>query len=746
VCTMIFRPILASIVATAFSQDGPSLDEYKQNQADDAGDAKAKAAVKAKMAAVGKVITMMSDLQKQVLAEGETEAASYEKFACFCKDTTYEKEEAISKGEDDKYTLTSDIGSLNNRRGELDENIATLTTDIEDLDKEMKKATGERKETLAVYAANAADLTGALAALQGAIQVLKSSKNPSLVQLNSIANTVRTAATLADALGLESSNNIQHAVGFFLQQDPSVPMEDYKFHSDSVIETLENLQGAFRKEKQDLDKEEVSSVADYDAFMQEKTDMTKQKNLQLEDDKQKRDEAISDIAMASEELSTTAAELLDDKQYLSELAEMCSDKAKTWDQRTKLRSDELSAITSALTIIKTTVQEKTSAATVRFVQKGVSVRFAERVASSELAMEAIEAAAEDADSTVKAPASFLQRLVQRHQPTRDDGRQVVINLLKTSGVKLHSTLLTSLASQITADPFAKVKQLIQELIERLLTEAASEANQKGWCDKATADAKQKRAYSADKVEALNGEMAKLEALRNKLVEETAVLSEELGELNKKMKEATQMRNEEKIENEATVEEAGAGLEALNMAIDILDKFYKTAAKEEVDLGLLQGPADDAPDAGFDNGEAYTGAGGEAGGILGMLDVIKSDFERTVSETKKAEDKAVAEYNDFMTVSRKSEAEKTVANAEKTKQKDQAIEELEEATDSMQSQSIILNTAVTELLELKPTCIDTGMSYDERISRREDEIESLNKALCVLQNFQEFGPEGAANNC
>merc|ERR1719272_741371 len=123
----------------------------------------------------------------------------------------------------------------------------------------------------------------------------------------------------------------------------------------------------------------------------------------------------------------------------------------------------------------------------------------------------------------------------------------------------------------------------------------------------------------------------------------------------------------------TVEEAGAGLEALNMAIDILDKFYKTAAKEEVDLGLLQGPADDAPDAGFDNGEAYTGAGGEAGGILGMLDVIKSDFERTVSETKKAEDKAVAEYNDFMTASGKSVAEKTMANAEKTKQKDQAIE-------------------------------------------------------------------------
>ena len=35
-----------------------------------------------------------------------------------------------------------------------------------------------------------------------------------------------------------------------------------------------------------------------------------------------------------------------------------------------------------------------------------------------------------------------------------------------------------------------------------------------------------------------------------------------------------------------------------MAIDILDKFYKTSAKAKVDLSLEQGPMDDAPDAGF----------------------------------------------------------------------------------------------------------------------------------------------------
>ena len=44
-----------------------------------------------------------------------------------------------------------------------------------------------------------------------------------------------------------------------------------------------------------------------------------------------------------------------------------------------------------------------------------------------------------------------------------------------------------------------------------------------------------------------------------------------------------------------------------MAIDILDKFYKTSAKAKVDLSLAQGPLDDAPDAGFDNGESDSSA-------------------------------------------------------------------------------------------------------------------------------------------
>merc|ERR1719269_38450 len=109
-------------------------------------------------------------------------------------------------------------------------------------------------------------------------------------------------------------------------------------------------------------------------------------------------------------------------------------------------------------------------------------------------------------------------------------------------------------------------------------------------------------------------MAKLEAVRDKLIAELKVLAEEIEELKVARAKAEKLRADEKAENAATVEEAKAGLEAIEMAIDVLDKFYKTAAKATV-LQQQGGPADDAPDAGFEAFEAYKGAQGSAGGVL-----------------------------------------------------------------------------------------------------------------------------------
>merc|ERR1719499_2845656 len=226
-------------------------------------------------------------------------------------------------------------------------------------------------------------------------------------------------------------------------------------------------------------------------------------NHELAVAKKDKAETIASIETNSEELTSVAATLLDDQEYLKELADMCHEKALTWDQRSKLRQNELQMLTEVIGIIKSSVTGNTTAATLRFAQQGTSIRLARAVASSERAMEAVEAEAEQAEGT---PIGFLQTAQRslRGAPTKDGAKGVVVALLRQQGSKLKSTLLTALAGKIAADPFAKVKQLIQELIERLLTEAANEANQKGWCDKATKDAEQKREYAAEEIEELNG--------------------------------------------------------------------------------------------------------------------------------------------------------------------------------------------------------------------------------------------------
>lgn len=85
----------------------------------------------------------------------------------------------------------------------------------------------------------------------------------------------------------------------------------------------------------------------------------------------------------------------------------------------------------------------------------------------------------------------------------------------------------------------------------------------------------------------------------------------------------------------SVKDAKEGLEAIKQAIGILKDFYKGAAKAKV---LLQAsPIDEEgenPGSGMDG--AYKGNQDAAGGIIGMLEVIQSDFERAIKTTSAAE--------------------------------------------------------------------------------------------------------------
>merc|ERR1719378_1051390 len=182
--------------------------------------------------------------------------------------------------------------------------------------------------------------------------------------------------------------------------------------------------------------------------------------------------------------------------------------------------------------------------------------------------------------------------------------------------------------------------MIKDLIVLLMEEATEEATHKGWCDTELATNEQTRKEKTEAVETLHAEIDALQASIAQLTEEIAELTTAVAELEAAMAKATEIRNAEKAKNDETIKDAQEAQTAVAQALTVLKEFYAKAA--DATALLQQQPV--APEI-FDS--PYKGMQAENGGVIGMLEVIESDFARLEAETKAAEASAQKEYDQFM---------------------------------------------------------------------------------------------------
>jgi len=702
----------------------PTLKEYKKANADKAAKDAGKAADNGKTAAVDKVIQMLADLATTVRAEGIAEAKSYNKFVCFCQEMEKAKDHAIKEEKDAKRSLRASIEKLTTGKKKDKKTIKGLEKNIVDTNDDETKADKDNADAAKAYADEKADFEKAISSTRNALKTLKASK-PSLLQVQATSSAVDEAMAMADAFGLVPS------AGASLLQAPEVEMENYKGHSDGVVGILEKALHEFREKKAKSDSTEVARVMKYDMTKQSYANRLKAKTLEAKETGKEKDGKTVNIADDNQKLKTETAELLDDEDYLKELFKMCKKKAETWDERSKVRTDELSALIAAADIVKGAVRAKTSSSTIRFAQRGVSVRIAQAIARDDGAMDALEEAAEEKEAVV-----FLQeRSVSLHTPEDENRAGRISELLQTAGMRAKSAALTSLALEISAEKprgMEKISTLISELIKRLQAKAANAATQKGFCDKGMGDANRKKSSATSAITELDDSLGKLQADKKIVSDAIKTLTGETKELNAAQAKADQMRKEEKTESAATILEAKEGLAAVKSAIGILDGFYNKAAKNEnKEFKTTKKVADNSPKAGFAGGEAYKGSQDKATGVISMLDVIKSDFVRTIVETEKSEDLAVQDYKAMTDTTQTSIKEKTAITKARKKEKSDAESRIHAQKKALKRQKDTLDGALQELEELNKVCVATQMSYKERVARREDEIASLNQALKLL---------------
>jgi len=128
---------------------------------------------------------------------------------------------------------------------------------------------------------------------------------------------------------------------------------------------------------------------------------------------------------------------------------------------------------------------------------------------------------------------------------------------------------------------------------------------------------------------------------------------------------------------------------------------------------------------------YKGMQAENGGVIGMLEVIESDFARLEADTSAAEASAQKQYDTFMTDSKVDKAQKTTDVEHKTAKKQDETQALTVKREDLEGTQKELDAALAYFDKLKPSCVDAGVSYEDRVNRRKEEIESLQEALRIL---------------
>jgi len=235
-----------------------------------------------------------------------------------------------------------------------------------------------------------------------------------------------------------------------------------------------------------------------------------------------------------------------------------------------------------------------------------------------------------------------------------------------------------------------------------------------------------------KVQELDANIEEMTATSQKHATDMTTLKEEISQIDAAVAKATTIREAEKSKNTATIADATQAIDAVGKAIVVLKDFYEKAAGATAFVQSRQtGPADDVPET-FD--KPFTGSGGE-GGILGMLDVILSDFQRLEAETTQTEETNKNEYDSFMSDSAEDKESKHKADLDKNRAQIKLQHDIKLAKKDLKRNQEELSAAMEYYEKLKPSCVDAGVSYEDRVAQRKQEIESLKEALSILEGEQ-----------
>jgi len=641
---------------------------------------------------VTKVLELLGQLEARVEHQGDVETKQYQEFAEWCEDQdrekNYEIEQGSAQSEDLGATIEQAVGQIANKNAEISDVAQVIAANQADL----KAASDIRAKEHADFAAEEKDLVDTVDTLIRAQSVLsKQLRSGSLVQMPKVMDDLASAfSVILDAAVFSTHDKNQ--LKAFLQQknEDEEPFGQpatraYESHSGGILDTLANMQEKAEGMLAEARKTELNAKHNFELLQQSLTNELGIQDKALSSHKKSLAASKQTKAQAAGDKAVTDKDLAEDKAYVQDLTQNCNMRAQDAEASAASRAEELKALKEAKRIIS----EMTGGASNR-------------------------------------EYALVQTASSQDRTTYDKVAETIVKMGRKDG----NFLLTQLGQQIRTaeamanDPFGKVKGLIEQMIARLIKDAAEEADHKAFCDKELAENTSKRDAHQAKVDTLSTRIEKAEAGVAKLKQEVSALQGQLTNLAKSQKTMDAMRAQEKEEFVAAKKDYQDGLEGVRVALNVLREYYakNAALVQQPTVGVHAKASDDAT------------------GIISLLEVSESDFARSLAEAQTDEDQAQNAYDKTSQDNRVSKATKESDVTYKTQEIARVESTMADAKSDREGVQEELDAVLEYLDKLRPQCTTVPTSYAERKARREHEIEGLKQALDILENETAFAQQ------
>jgi uncharacterized protein YlxW (UPF0749 family) len=638
----------------------------------------------AEVTPIEKVVQMLGDLETKIIGEGTDAQKIYDEFSEFCEDRSRQLGFEIKDGKAEVKDLEAEIAHQSATMESLTAKIEELASAIATDEADLKAATEIRAKEQATFAAEEKELSEVINTLERAISILeKEMGGASMMQIKSASSVVEALAVMVQATSLSAADAEKLTSLLQSQSDEDAPGAPaaavYKNKSGGIVETLQDLLDKAEGQLDELRKTETKNIQAYEMLAQSLKDSIKYATKDMNKAKKSLEAAGEAKATAEGDLAVTSKDLKEDIENLATLHSDCMKGAEDFEAETKSRAEEL----KDLAVAKKVIEETTSGAAEQ--SYGLEqMSFMQVSSGAQLAnFEAVRFVRDLAHQQKSAAlAQLATKMAQAMRAGRSD----------------------------SSDPFAKVKGLIRDMIGKLEAEAEADATEKAFCDKEMAETEEKKSDKEATIAKLTTEIDSMSAKSAKLKEEVATLQKELAELARTQATMDKVRAEEKEAFETNSAEMKKGVEGVKLALKVLREYYSKDAKED---------------------ESYKSAEGAGAGIIGLLEVVESDFSKGLAEMISTEEEAAADYEQL---TKENEITKATKDQD-VKYKTQEFKGLDKAIAETSSDKATAQEELDAIMEyyagIKERCIAKPETYEERVKRRDAEISGLKQALSIL---------------